>query len=248
MDKKRGVREKVRKGTRFGSLKMIDSTSFSKGHRAMWLMKCDCGVEKKFDATNVRAGATKSCGCVYKKTIKSTEKVVYRDYISGAKSRSLEFKLSFNQFIKIAKEKCMYCGAPPRKRKHSYSNLEIELNGVDRIDNSLGYISSNCAPCCKTCNRMKHAMGANKFLDHIRKIYNNQILQRMGDIMFELEDVISKMVEQHDLQKGEILGFVNGYIDIHFPDAVEIYQDDTSPKYFYGAPELHARLYKKESK
>jgi len=33
---------------------------------------------------------------------------------------------------------CYYCGYPS--------------NGVDRIDNSIGHIMTNCIPCCHTCN------------------------------------------------------------------------------------------------
>lgn len=63
-------------------------------------------------------------------------------------------------------------------------------------------------------------------------------IQKLGDIMHELEDVITKMVLQHDLQKGEILGLINSHIDIHFPKCKEKYEDGSgSPVFYYGPKE-----------
>jgi len=60
-------------------------------------------------------------------------------------------------------------------------------------------------------------------------------IQPLGDIMHELEAVITKMVNQHDLQKGEILNLVNGYMDVHFPKSKEVYVDGSgSPVFYYG--------------
>lgn len=73
-------------------------------------------------------------------------------------------------------------------------------------------------------------------------------MSKLGDVMHELEDVVSQMVEDHDLQKGEILALVQEYIDVHHPGAIEEYQDGTSPIYCYGSLELFAKLYKKQLK
>lgn len=60
-------------------------------------------------------------------------------------------------------------------------------------------------------------------------------VERMGDIMHELEKVITKMIDQHDMQKGEVLSLVNGYIDVHFPSSKEVYSETgDSPIFYYG--------------
>jgi hypothetical protein len=59
-------------------------------------------------------------------------------------------------------------------------------------------------------------------------------IQPLGDIMHELEDVISKMIEQHDLQHGEVLSLVNGYLDVHYPDSKEEYTAGGHPVFYYG--------------
>ncbi len=61
-------------------------------------------------------------------------------------------------------EPCHYCG------------FEIKegdvLNGLDRVDNSLGYTDSNTVSSCFTCNNMKFIYDINDFIFKIRKIYS----------------------------------------------------------------------------
>lgn len=47
-------------------------------------------------------------------------------------------------------------------------------NGIDRVDNSVGYVLSNCVPCCSTCNRMKGTMSSEEFKEKIKLIYSRQ--------------------------------------------------------------------------
>jgi hypothetical protein len=44
-------------------------------------------------------------------------------------------------------------------------------NGIDRVDNEIGYVRGNSAPCCTICNRMKRELSYSGFLNHVRKIY-----------------------------------------------------------------------------
>lgn len=52
-------------GVRFGRLLVIEERQ--RGQRTV-LCRCDCGTEKAFTATNLRAGKTTSCGCVRRET------------------------------------------------------------------------------------------------------------------------------------------------------------------------------------
>lgn len=54
---------------------------------------------------------------------------------------------------------CEYCGTK-------------EKLGVDRIDNTKGYIKGNCVTCCKWCNMMKKNLSVEDFIKHITKIYD----------------------------------------------------------------------------
>lgn len=56
------------------------------------------------------------------------------------------------------------------KRKIKSTWGDYLYNGIDRFDNNIHYILSNCVPCCKICNRMKHTMTAQEWLDHLDRI------------------------------------------------------------------------------
>lgn len=56
----------------------------------------------------------------------------------------------------------------------------------------------------------------------------------MGRIMFDMEDLITEMVEDHDLQWGDVLALVKGYLEVHMPGAQEEYLDNSSPVFYYG--------------
>jgi hypothetical protein len=63
-------------------------------------------------------------------------------------------------------------------------------------------------------------------------------LQPFGDLIGEMEIVIQKMVDQHDVQWGNILNEVYGYLRVHNPGAQEEYTDGSgSPVFYYGPKE-----------
>lgn len=50
-------------GVRFGMLTAIEIWGTNKRSHALWLVRCDCGVEKTVVRTNLLNGSTNSCGC-----------------------------------------------------------------------------------------------------------------------------------------------------------------------------------------
>lgn len=56
----------------------------------------------------------------------------------------------------------------------------------------------------------------------------------LGDVLLDLEKVVDEMVDQHDLQWGDVLNLVRGYLEVHRPDAMEEYVDGTRPVFYYG--------------
>jgi len=70
----------------------------------------------------------------------------YNSYIDSAKERKYSFSLSFEEFKDLVIKPCYYC---------DYVKDE-EVNGLDRINNDIGYEKENCVTCCEICNRMKH--------------------------------------------------------------------------------------------
>lgn len=80
----------------------------------------------------------------------------------------------------LTQEGCRYCGEPPapmpekHTRRKRLSNADWRRNGIDRVDNSKGYVSGNVVACCSTCNRMKHTLGVEEFLQHVSRIHRHQ--------------------------------------------------------------------------
>lgn len=57
----------------------------------------------------------------------------------------------------------------------------------------------------------------------------------MGDITLDMETYLEEMVDDHNLQHGEIIYLVLGWLKIHRPDAAEEYLNGTHPN-LYGPP------------
>jgi hypothetical protein len=56
---------------RFGRLLVIERSNFKHPHRDVyWLCQCDCGNKKNIKGASLRAGTSKSCGCL---TIEKTK-------------------------------------------------------------------------------------------------------------------------------------------------------------------------------
>lgn len=59
-------------------------------------------------------------------------------------------------------------------------------------------------------------------------------LRPLGDVTLDMERYFDEMVIKHDLQLGEILNMIRGYLEIHHPECIEKYKDGTSPVFYYG--------------
>jgi hypothetical protein len=146
--------------------------------------ECKCGAKKTLCGTEVSSGKTKSCGCFHHKwplpqTLpkgKAAAHMLYKSYQYCAKSRGLEFSLLEAEFLNLTKRRCTYCGISPEKEYTgtSKSSSPYLYNGVDRIDNSVGYIPTNVCPCCEVCNQAKHTMPLDKFLTWIKRLVEFQ--------------------------------------------------------------------------
>lgn len=85
-------------------------------------------------------------------------------YKLNAKNRNLEYKYDDNEFKKLFYQPCFYCGIE--------TNSD-QLNGVDRSDNSKGYVKNNCVTCCSFCNFLKRNMETDKFMNTINHILSH---------------------------------------------------------------------------
>ena len=74
-----------------------------------------------------------------------TYKGRYQHLLSTAKKTNREVEVSSEELEEIRKHPCKYCGGP----------LPVCGHGLDRLDNTKGYVKTNIAPCCGSCNQKK---------------------------------------------------------------------------------------------
>ena len=173
---------------RFGRWLVLEVWGTSSAGNAIWRCRCDCGNIVNVVARSLVKGSSKSCGCLRRelfskrpsKRIYTPEdaawRVSYNQYKRNAKFRELEFCLSFDEFCNICGKSCSYCGREPEKRPAQQGRSEIYASGIDRIDNQLGYVVGNVAPCCTWCNWAKGQHTVNEFLVHCQLVFNHNRL------------------------------------------------------------------------
>jgi len=165
-------------GKRFGKL-LVTSFVEVRGGYAYWNCKCDCGNKKTINEHSLRRGLTKSCGCLMGKgrTLPYGEaslRDLFRSYESHGKQISLPFELSKEEFKVLTRQNCFYCGIEPFQIWHPQgTNGEYLYNGIDRIDNNIGYIIENSVTSCHKCNQAKRAMKEEEFYEWVSRLYKN---------------------------------------------------------------------------
>jgi hypothetical protein len=102
----------------------------------------------------------------------------------NAKFRGLTYSLTSEEYRDIVSSPCHYCGYKGDNYNPYYKKTGelgcfktvdkewadkqwITINGIDRKDNSIGYIFDNCIPCCKICNYAKHNKTYDQFINYI---------------------------------------------------------------------------------
>jgi len=164
-------------GERFGRLVVVERVP-NHGAKRFWLCQCDCGKIKEISGYHLKRRSTKSCGCLRIEVLsllgdESSFNTFYGVYVSNSKKANRSFDLSKDEFRKITSLSCSYCGAIPiplSTRGRVNKVVTYVCNGIDRVDNSLGYTKENCVSCCSLCNLMKRGLSVRDFKEHVRRI------------------------------------------------------------------------------
>jgi hypothetical protein len=88
--------------------------------------------------------------------------VQYSRYKDRAIKKKLDFTITSIEFDMIRSYDCYLCGK---------QTIDTHRNGVDRYDNSIGYIFDNCRTCCADCNYMKMKFTYDNLMDKLKMIY-----------------------------------------------------------------------------
>jgi hypothetical protein len=178
-------------GHRFGRLTVLSrDLSKRKDHNPHWKCICDCGIETVTSIGSLKKGETTSCGCfqleifterfkkinIKNKGESAANSIAYR-YKYNANLRDLEFKLTDLEFKNLIFNNCFYCNAiPSNNSKNRYGNGDVIYNGIDRVNDLIGYQTDNCVTCCKNCNRAKYKMSHQEFMNWVNNIYKTSII------------------------------------------------------------------------
>lgn len=89
-----------------------------------------------------------------------------------AAERGKEWAISDEEARKCFVSDCQYCG---RKSQWDLRVMpigsKIRPNGIDRVNNDLGYIPGNCVPCCYECNHSKNDRSLEDFRTWVKIVY-----------------------------------------------------------------------------
>ena len=181
---------KLKVGDKFNKLtfiKNVETPTTSKvGNFQYGLFKCDCGGEAITRVIGVKNGHTLSCGCVQRALVRlmqrartlpygeASRRALYNKYLHGARKRDFSFSITEEHFNKLTKQNCHYCGVIAKQEyRNRNSNGSYVYNGIDRIDNKLGYEKNNVVTCCWLCNKLKGTFDKSVFMKQIRQIHNH---------------------------------------------------------------------------
>jgi len=175
-------------GKKFGELTVLRESHTHFG-QTYWLCKCSCGNEKSIRMSHLKDGLIRSCGCKQYRWIgiansksknskikndDSAKRCLFNRYKYTAKLRGLIFNICKKDFYDLTSSNCYYCDIQPSSISFSCNRQGVYYyNGLDRLDNSTGYIIDNIVPCCERCNRAKLQMSLDDFKKWIIQVYYN---------------------------------------------------------------------------
>jgi len=137
-------------GYRFGNIICIEYVWDAEKDASSWICKCDCGNTKKVTTCSLRAGTTRSCGCLHKKQLSDMMK-------THGLSKSKEYKVWCAMIER--------CTKPTNKSFCNYGGRGIKVSDkwmkfvnfikdmgmrptnahtLERIDNNGDYTAVNC--------------------------------------------------------------------------------------------------------
>lgn len=121
-----------------------------------------CRERDRVQQTKLRNGEQKE-------RIKSVRREAYKLNISkrlddsktSAHKRGKSWNITDDKAKELMTSPCHYCGL---------IELGVRVNGIDRVNNEIGYEEGNVVPCCKLCNYFKKDYTVEQFLGHAKRI------------------------------------------------------------------------------
>ena len=172
-----GFDETGKKYGKWTVIKQVEKPEQISGRGNYFLCECSCSdkTQSIIRGSALRRKTSSHCGCEWKTSIRKPDspfRSLFTTYVRSAKKRNILFNLSMQDIKNISQSTCYYCGAKPMQRMKAFNKRGFTYNGIDRTDNSLGYITKNCVPCCKFCNTAKMSMSFIEFKEWIKRVHS----------------------------------------------------------------------------
>jgi hypothetical protein len=123
--------------------------------------------------------------------------VSYASYRSRAEKKELEFAITHDDYKSIIQQPCYLCGK---------ESTETNTNGIDRVDNTVGYTVENCKACCKECNHMKNNHILDVFTEKIERIndkWKDRELPVLPAQIYSIPQMAEKMSKEEIAKERE---------------------------------------------
>ena len=144
-----------------------------------WTYRCPVCLEN-FVAPTANFERSKSCyscrGILLRRSSEDrTWKQLWLLLKARKHAKNLGCDIDLKSFISISQKPCHYCGSEPTPSKgHRKWAAYVNTNGLDRVDNSKGYLLHNVVPCCIRCNSAKRDESVEDFLLWAKRLAEHQ--------------------------------------------------------------------------
>lgn len=180
-------------GKRFGRYTVTHRGKDTSYGEVRWCCVCDCGEHRLVQSLSLVNGSSKSCGCLMRELVKErmrgpkvhftsiSKKLSSR--LANYKTRAVDFDEEFGfsdaEFFDFCQKDCFYCG-------RSAEHFSPPINGIDRVNNAMGYSKENCVPCCSQCNIAKNKHSAESFIAMCENVVKNKTIRKADIALIEL--------------------------------------------------------------
>lgn len=178
-------KQTIKNGEIFGKWTVLN---FDK-QKKKYMLQCECGniryyAKNFFDGTGKKT--VEGCSdCIQKRPrlhkrlpddLSLKRRVLY-NYKDAAQRRGYNFELTEDEFFSLISQNCYHCGSDLSmvNNEERFRGRVLKYNGVDRLNNSIGYTKENCVPCCKICNNSKSTLSMEEWISWIDRIYNYRL-------------------------------------------------------------------------
>lgn len=177
-------RSKIKIGEMYGSTVVIERIANDRNGSAVYKCLCECGNIHNVVGARLSGSLVLHCKkCGYREHLNKLHDLNKKPEGEAAcraaflmtrnqcaTKRKLIWNISFEDWKRLTVMPCHYCDCPPSNHMRGHWNGGYTYNGLDRVDNSVGYVITNVVPCCKQCNHAKSDQSVSDFLAWARRV------------------------------------------------------------------------------